>query len=314
LVTIVTNIFYAVAALIMIMFSASYIISAVSDYAKKFGISQYLIGFVVVSIGTSVPELATAFVASSKGIGSMILGNVLGANIIDVTIVLGVTAIIGKKIFVHGKVLTKTVLTVLFVSVLPLILGLDGSLSRIDGIILVTSFLLYIYSLLRKEGHFGHIKKDVKWKFIWKDMVIITVSLIVLLVSANMLVLSARSVGAYFNISDIMMGLMLLALGTTIPELTVEIQSILKGVSGIAFGDILGSVVCNSSLVLGFAALLNPIQITDMILFRDSALFMVTSVYIALLFIKKKQITWQEGIGLLLVYATFLITGLRGFP
>ena len=140
-----------------------------------------------------------------------------------------------------------------------------------------------------------------------------SVSLIVLLIGANLLVITARSVGTYFNISDIIMGLMLLALGTTIPELTVEIQSILKGVSGIAFRDILGSVVCNSTLVLGLASIINPIVITDMILFRDSALFMVTSVYIALLFIKKKEITWQEGLGLLLVYATFLVTTLGEF-
>ena len=299
---------YAIISLVLIMFSASYIITAVTHYAKKLGISEYLIGFVVVSIGTSIPELTTAFVASFRNAGALVLGDVIGANIIDVTIVLGMTAIVGKKIFIHGKVLTKTVLTVLFMTMLPLLLGIDGTLSRIDGVILIAPFLLYIYSLLRKEGHFGHIKKDVAWKDIWKDMLVITCSLIVLLISANLLIGSARYIGHNLGLPEIMLGLVLVAVGTTIPELTVEIESILRGSSGIAFGDILGSVVCNSSLVLGTAAILRPIVIVNKTLFRNSALFMVMAVYIALIYIKKKQINWQEGIGLLLVYATFLIT------
>jgi cation:H+ antiporter len=227
-----------------------------------------------------------------------------------VTLVLGITAIVGKKLFIHGKVLTKTMMLVLSVSLLPLILGFDGTLSRVDGIILISGFLFYIYSLLRKEGQMGKIKKDVKWSEIWKDMVVITISIIVLLIASNFLITSARFIGGIIGIPDILLGLVLVAIGTTIPELTVEVQSVLRGVSGIAFGDILGSVVCNSSLVLGVAALLNPITIPkyNFILFRDSALFMVTAIYIALLFIKKKKITWEEGIGLIMVYATFVVT------
>jgi len=306
----ISNILIAVLSLILIMFSASYIIAAVSDYAKKLGISNYLIGFLVVSIGTSIPELSTAVVASMKGAGALVLGDVLGANIIDVTIVLGITAIIGKKLFIHGKILNKTVLSVLFVSVVPLALGLDGKLSRFDGIILIAAFFLYMFDLLKKEGQMGKIKKDVKWDTIWKDMVIITISLITLLISANMLVNSAMFFGTMFGVSPLLLGLVVIAIGTTIPELTVEIQSVLKGVSGIAFGDILGSVVCNSSLVLGLAALISPIYISKLSfgIFRDSAMFMITSVFIALLFIRKKQITWIEGVGLLMLYATFLVT------
>lgn len=307
----IVNIIYALLSLVLIMFSASYIISAVSDYAKKLGISNYIIGFLVVSVGTSIPELSTAFVAAFKGAGNMVLGDVLGANIIDVTLVLGVTAIIGKKLFIHGgNLLDKTLISVLLVSALPLALGFDGRLSRIDGIILIGAFFIYVINMLIKEGHMGHVKKDVKWGIIWKDMVIITISLITLLISANLLISAARVVGRNMGISDLVLGLVLVAVGTTIPELTVEVQSVLKGVSGIAFGDILGSVVCNSSLVLGLSALLNPITILteNRAIFRDSAMFMVTAVYIALLFIKKKQITWTEGIGLLMVYATFLVT------
>ncbi len=295
------------------MISAGYIITAVSDYAKKTGVSDYLIGFLVVSIGTSLPELTTAVVASFTKTSQIVLGDIIGANIIDVTVVLGITAIIGKKIFIHGKVLTKTIFTVMLMAFLPLIVGFDGKISQLEGFLLVIAFFLYIYSLLKKEGQFGKIKKELEWKDIWQDMVVISLSIIALLLSTHWLLLSANQIAIMLEVPQFVMGLILVAAGTTVPELTVEVRSILKGATGLAFGDILGSVVANSTLVLGVGAIINPI-IFEKTRFINSAFFMITSVYIALLFIKKKQITWQEGVGVLLLYVTFLITeGLSGF-
>ena len=297
----------AALSLVIIMFSASYIITAASDYAKKTGVSDYLIGFLVLSIGTSLPELTTAFVASFSGAGNLVLGDVLGANIIDVTIVLGIMSIVGKKIFVHGKILTETLFTVMIMVILPFILGFDGLLSRRDGIILVVSFLVYIISLLKKEGKFGELKKQLHWKDIWQDMFIITGCVIALLLSANWLIHAARNIAYMMDIPEFIVGLVLVAVGTTVPELTVELKSVISGSTGIAFGDILGSVVTNSSLVLGIAAILNPISF-ERSGFINSASFMITAVFISLLFIKKKEITWQEGIGLLMIYITFILT------
>lgn len=295
------------------MLSAGYIISAVTDYAKKSGVSNYLIGFLVVSLGTSLPELTTAFVASFKNAGNLIIGNVIGANILDVTVVLGVTAIIGRKIFVHGKILDKTLFTVLGMAMLPLMLGADGKISAIEGWVLVTAFILYIFLLLKKEGQFGKLTKQLLWKDIWQDMAIISLSIVTLLLSSNWLIQSAIRIASILNVPQFSLGLVLVALATTVPELSVEIRSILRGATGIAFGDILGSVVVNSSLVIGIAAIINPINVEPSS-FISAAFFMVTTVYIALLFIKKKEITWQEGVGVLMLYLTFLITeGIAGF-
>ena len=295
------------------MISAGYIITAVSDYAKKTGVSDYLIGFLVVSIGTSLPELTTAFVASFAKAGEIVVGNVIGANIIDVTVVLGITAIIGRKIFIHGKILTKTVFTVMIMAFLPLLVGFDGKITQLEGVFLIIAFLVYIYLLLKKEGKFGHMKKQLKWKDIWQDMVVISLSIVALLLSTHWLLISSIKIATILEVPNFVMGLILVAVGTTIPELTVEVRSILKGATGLAFGDILGSVVANSTLVLGVGAIINPI-VFEKTRFINSAFFMITSVYIALLFIKKKQITWREGMGVLLLYVTFLITeGLAGF-
>jgi cation:H+ antiporter len=138
-------------------------------------------------------------------------------------------------------------------------------------------------------------------------MLIISLAIVALLLSTNWLLISAKEIGALLGVKDYAMGLVLVALATTIPELTVEIRAIIRGATGIAFGDILGSVVANSSLVLGIAAVLQEITY-EPFAFINAAFFMVTSVYIAMLFIKKKEITWQEGIGVLMLYVTFLIT------
>lgn len=295
------------------MISAGYIITAVSDYAKKTGVSDYLIGFLVVSIGTSLPELTTAVVASFAKAGQIVVGNVIGANIIDVTVVLGVTAIVGRNIFVHGKILTKTIFTVMIMAFLPLLVGFDGTITKLEGVFLVIAFFVYVYSLLKKEGQFGHMKKQLEWKDIWQDMVVISLSIVALLLSTHWLLISSIKIATILEVPNFVMGLILVAAGTTIPELTVEVRSILKGATGLAFGDILGSVVANSTLVLGIGAIINPI-VFEKTRFINSAFFMITAVYIALLFIKKKHITWREGIGVLLLYVTFLITeGLAGF-
>tara|TARA_Y100000310_G_scaffold83483_1_gene80161 strand:- start:6766 stop:7653 length:888 start_codon:yes stop_codon:yes gene_type:complete len=287
------------------MKSASYAINAIIDYAKKTGISEYLIGFLVVSIGTTLPDLSAGIFASLSGQGALILGDVIGSNILDVTVVLGIAAVIAKKVKVHGKIVDRTMFTTLFMVLLPLLLGLDGIISRLDGMILLTAFLVYLSRLLKREGELGKVKKDVKWKNIWKDMFVFVGSLIALLLSARWLVISTLRLSYIFNIPVFVMGLVFVAFGNTTPELMVQIKAVMSGHTSMGFGNILGAVVANSTLVVGISSIINPI-IFDKKAFMIPALFAVTAVYIGILFIKKKEVTWQEGIALFLIYATFL--------
>ena len=295
----------AVLSILVIMKSASYAINAIIDYAKKTGISEYLIGFLVVSIGTTLPDLSAGIFASLSGQGALILGDVIGSNILDVTVVLGIAAVIAKKVKVHGKIVDRTMFTTLFMVLLPLLLGLDGIISRLDGMILLTAFLVYLSRLLKREGELGKVKKDVKWKNIWKDMFVFVGSLIALLLSARWLVISTLRLSYIFNIPVFVMGLVFVAFGNTTPELMVQIKAVMSGHTSMGFGNILGAVVANSTLVVGISSIINPI-IFDKKAFMIPALFAVTAVYIGILFIKKKEVTWQEGIALFLIYATFL--------
>jgi len=287
--------------------SADVAVGAISRYAKRVGISDYLIGLLIVAVGTSLPELSTAITGSFSGFGNLILGDVIGANIIDVTVVLGLMAIVGRKIKITSRILGNTMFVTMSMVILPFLLGFDGEFSRFDGIVLITAFVLYIIRLWNKEGKMGKIKKDVPLKLIYRDMISFIIAVPILLLSANFLIANSIKVAYAFNVPPILIGLTLIAIGTTAPEITVEIRSVLKGCKDVGFGDLLGSVVVNSSLVLGIAALIRPFTY-EVTVFIPAITFMVTAVFIGLLFLKQKEITWHEGIGLMLLYVTFLVS------
>lgn len=295
----------AILSFLVIVKAAGYAIDAIASYARRTGLSDYLIGFLIVSLGTSIPELSTAIMGSIAKSGQLVLGDVTGADILDVGLVLAITAIIGKKIKAEGKVLSRTVLMVIVMVLIPLLLGIDGVFSRIDGIILVASFVAYIIILLKREGEMGHIKKNIPFRIIWKDMLIFLGCVVAILLSARWLIFSVVQLSVILNIPLFLMGVLFMSLFTTSPELVVEIKSILKGYSGIAFGDILGSVVTNISLILGIAALINPI-IFDKTSFFITGAFMLILVSIAVYLLKKKEVTWKHGIMLLSIYLVFI--------
>jgi cation:H+ antiporter len=298
-------------SIFVIMKAAGHAITAIAHYARETGISEYVIGFLVVSLGTSLPELSTAFIASLTDNGALLLGDVFGANLLDVSLIFGLTAIIGKKIKVKGKMLSKTVVTILVISLLPFLLGLDGNLSRLDGVILLGAFGVYVTRLLLGEKKFGKVKKQVYWKDIWQDMLVFVGCLVALLLSTRWLVISSIQISSIFDIPLFVMGLVFLAVGTSVPELTISIKAILKKESGLAFGDTLGAVVTNSSLVLGITAVINPIFF-NISQFVTAGLFMLTGIFMGSMFILKKEITWQEGIALVLLYVGFLVVQLVG--
>jgi len=304
-----TTIFILIASVLIIVKSADLIIKSTSNMAKEFGVTEYFIGFAVIAIGTSLPELVTAIFGSIAKQSNLILGDLIGANIIDATLVLGLMAIIGRRIRIEGsmfRTFDETLFMTLGIVLLPLILGLNGVISRLEGIILLIAFGFYIFRLIKREETFRH-KKHIIIKEIRKDIIIFCLALPLLLFSAKFLVSSAVEIANALNISTYIIGITVVALGTTIPELTVETRAILKGKRGIGFGNVIGSIIANISLILGIAAIINPVIFMPTI-FITAALFMITSTFVALLFLQKKEVTWKEGLALVLIYLTFIIS------
>jgi len=304
--TLIYFIIIALLSLLVILKSASYAITAIAHYARKTGISDYIIGFLVISIGTSFPELTTGITSSWINRGELVLGDIIGGNIIDLTLVLGLMAIIARKIYVKGEIIKKTIPSLVIMVLLPIILSLDGILSRIDGKILLIAYLAYIYLLIRKEGEIGHVKKQVELRSIILDMVIFIIALIALLLSVRWLVFSSVMISDILNIPIFLFGLIFVAICTTTPELTVGIKAILKGRTNIGFGDILGAVVTNLSLVLGISSLIKPIAL-DRFEFIAASLFMLFGLFFVIYLIRKEEVNWQHGIIALMIYIAFIL-------
>jgi len=287
----------------IIMKSAGYIILAITDYAKKSGLSEYLLGFVIVAFCTSLPELSTAFFSSLAAKGELVLGDVIGANIIDTTVVLGLVAIFGKKMAVGGKKISSLAI----LPILLLIFGFNGVISRLEGVLLIVYFIVYIVVLIMREGGKSKLKHDIKFKAIWKDILIFGFALTALLLATRWMVFSALTISTDLGIPNFLIGLIIIALGTTIPELTVELKSVFSGVRQIAFGDIFGSFITNICLVIGLAALINPITF-ETFGFYTSLFFMALSIGVSLLFMHGKYIERKHGYILIGIYVLFLVT------
>ncbi|OYT30888.1 hypothetical protein B6U93_04580 [Candidatus Woesearchaeota archaeon ex4484_78] len=267
--SVLSNVIILFISALTLVFGADLTIRSISGLAKKLGASEYLVGFVVVALGTSTPELITAVVGSLTARAKLMTG--------------------------FGTL------------VLAVILGLDGVISRVDGVVLILLFFWFINDLWKKESSINKLEKHVRFRSIVGDVVLFLIAIPIIIFSAKFLVNSAVIVAYQLKIPSFLIGLTLVSIGTTLPELTLETRSVLRGHKDIGFGDLLGSVVANITLILGIASLINPINFM-VSSFAISAMFMITSVFIAILFIDKKSITWREGLGLILLYITFLIS------
>lgn len=292
-----------VISIMVIMKSAGYMISAISHYSHVTGLSDYLLGFVIVAVCNAFPEISTAIFSSMAGKGALVLGDVIGANIINTTLIFGLMAVFAGKMEVGGKKL----FSIIYLPLALLIFGADGVISRLEGIFLIIFFCTYLIIILIKETAKSKIKTEIKLREVWKDILVFGFSLAALLMATRWLVFSAISISTQLRIDEFLMGVIVIALGTSVPELTIGLKSVFRGVKGISFGNIFGSFATNISLVIGIAALINPIEL-DIFTFYLSFAFMTLAISASLFFMRKGEIGWKQGSALLLIYLLFLGT------
>ncbi len=295
----------ALASLIIVAKSADMVVYGISNYAKKLGVSDYLIGFLVVSIGTAIPELIASVTGALVGQGMIVFGTVFGSNLFKIPL-LGLILLIGKNIKTKQNVGMNAPIVTLFVTTFPLLLITDGVLSRIEGALLLIAFLIYIARLWHGEGQLGKMKKKIELKNIWRDALIFALSLTALLLSARFLVFSSLKISEILNISPYMVGLIVIGIGASAPELTVQLRSIFKHHQDIAFGNVLGSLVANSALVLGTVALIRPVYIKPSTIFITS-IFMIAGIIYTLIIMGKEKVNRKQGLILILFYILFLL-------
>ncbi|MFC1754563.1 sodium:calcium antiporter [Thermoproteota archaeon] len=298
-----------VASLLVVAVSANWIIRASSNLAKQFGVSTYFIGFTIIAVGTSLPEMVTGVFASLADQGNLVLGNVLGANLLNATVVIGLAAIIGRKINIGGrlfKTFDETLLMSLGILIVPFLIGMDGVLSRGDGILLVVVFAFYVGKLYESVAAESH-RKNIIWGQLVKDFIFLAIAIPALLLGAHFFVGAASSIATGAGLSVFIIGLTIVSIGTTLPEMVVQLTSVLKHKGSVGFGDSIGSILSNITLVLGVAAIIRPI-VFEPSLFLTAASFMFMATFVALLFLHRRAITWKEGLALILIYVTFLVS------
>ena len=295
----------AILSLAVIILAAKYMIIAISSYSKKTGLSDFIVGFLIVSIGTSVPELSTGIMSAIAGRNELSFGNVIGANLLDVTIVLGLSIVLLKHYRNTSTLMTKSMYAMYLIVGLPLLLGFDGVISRMDGFILLMFFLFYVLSLLRKEHEFGRVKESVLFKHIAVDMVTFLLALIAILLGARFLVFSSIQLSNELNIPLFLIGLIFISLTTTTPELTIGIKSALSKHSNLSFGNVFGAIAMNTTLVVGISSIIHPIPVSLMSMLLPMGFLIGSVVYASLLF-RKPSITYKDGIFLIMIYLAFI--------
>lgn len=309
------QIFILLAGLSLILFGANWLVDGSSSIAKRFGISEFVIGLTIVGIGTSTPEMVVSFLSSFQGKADMAIGNIVGSNIFNTMMILGVTALIAPLAITKSN-LKKDIPLNIIVTVLLIILGMnftlfgkgEDQLSRLDGVILLGVFVWYIWSSFRSDNadpeEDGEGIKEYKTGI---SVLLIVAGLAGLIIGGRLFVNSATELAKMFGVSDKFIAITVMAAGTSMPELATCVVAALKGRGQLALGNVLGSNISNILLILGGAALINPLSFSGMT-YVDlgavllSAIFILGSAYL----FRKKQLDRFEGIILLLMEAGYM--------
>ncbi|MDD2367624.1 MAG: calcium/sodium antiporter [Desulfuromonadaceae bacterium] len=272
----VLSIIALLAGLVLLVLSADRFVDGAAAAANHFNVPPLLIGMVIVGFGTSAPEMVVSAIASWQGNPGIAMGNAYGSNITNISLVLGLTAII-SPIVVHSRVLRKELPILLAVTAFVLFLIGDNKLSRMDAFLHLTLFAVLIgLSILFGSGKNGDaLGEETKAELIENEMslsrAIITLitGLLVLVASSRMLVWGSVNIAQYFGVSDLIIGLTVVAVGTSLPELASSIAAIKKNEHDIALGNVIGSNMFNTLAVIGIAGSIHPLAVDAEIFNRD---------------------------------------------
>lgn len=308
------QIFILLAGLLLILFGANWLVDGSSSVAKRFGISEFVIGLTIVGIGTSTPEMVVSFLSSLQGKADMAIGNIVGSNIFNTMMILGVTAMISPLVITRSN-LKKDIPLNIIVTIILIVLGMNftlfgqgkDQLCRIDGAILLAIFVWYLWSSFKSDTTDEEEGEGIKEYSILMSVILIIGGLAALIFGGRLFVNSATELAKMFGVSDKFIAITVMAAGTSMPELATCVVAALKGRGQLALGNILGSNISNILLILGGAALINPLSFNGMT-YVDLGAVLLCSVFIlvsAYLF-KKNQLDRFEGAVLLLMEAGYM--------
>lgn len=313
------NIASLIAGLVLLVFSADYFVKGASALARNLGVSPLLIGLTIVGLGTSAPEMLVASIASWQGNNGLATGNAIGSNIANIGLVLGLTAIV-CPIIIQSSLLKRELPILLTISIMSFLLVIDGHLSQLDGAILVSGLILFLYWLYRSANSnrqqspdplatefSDEIPTDLSNK---KAALYALGGSLVLIASSKLLVWAAINIATLFGVSDLVIGLTIIAIGTSLPELAASIASVLKKEPDLAVGNIIGSNAFNLLAVLSLPGLINPGAVDSQLVTRDFPImlgFTLCLFFFSYSFNGQPKITRLKGFLFTLLFLTYLL-------
>jgi cation:H+ antiporter len=292
-----------VASILLLVKGSDILSDCAARTAKMFGISDFVIGVTIIALGTSLPEFASGIYASYLDRGEIVLGDILGANIINIGLVLGLTCLIKPLPIKHTEIYSGWVhLFILSMASIVLIVG--NGLSRIFGLVFAVAYLLYLWKVIREYRTLG--VEPVSRGPLVNNILGLTLGLFLILIGAKLLVSSIISFAQILGISAFTISLLLMPIGTSMPELTTTIITARKGYSTMALGNIIGSNIANILWVLGVASIVRPIHTHLQQMLPAIIVMLLLSVLLITFKRSKYMIERKEGLFFLMVYVAFV--------
>jgi cation:H+ antiporter len=305
--------------LVALVFGAELLVRGASKLALSIGISPLVVGLTVVSFGTSAPELAVSVQSAWAGQTDIALGNVIGSNIANVLLILGASALVAPM-RVHRQVIRQEVPVMIGVSLLLWALAADGAISRVDGLLLATLLIVYTVVVIRQSRREQAVLRDpaasvelAGWDAWWgAQLALILAGLVLLVLGSNWLVEAAVAFANYLGISELVVGLTVVAVGTSLPELATSVMAAIKGERDIAVGNVVGSNIFNILAVLGISASVAPndLDVASALLAFDLPAMVAVALICLPIFFVGACVTRGEGVlflGYYLAYTVYLV-------
>ncbi len=292
-------------SLAVLILSSRVVINNSIKLSEHYGISQLAIGFILVAITVSMPDLVVSVISAGTGSPELGIGDALGSTVANICLVLGIATLI-RRIDVERRHVLDSAELLLLIGAVPMIFLILGTLGRGEGLVLLLLFLIYCFFTM-KERFTLHLRDGIPRRERGKVVLMFFLSLAIVVLSSYFVVGSGKEIALAIGFSEAVIGLTLVSFGTTLPELAVDFAAIRRGQIALAIGDILGSSVVNLTLVLGSVLVINPIRISLSAFTVGICFVVIANTFLVYSLVKHEGIGKRQGIIFILLYIVFLI-------
>jgi len=286
------------------------------NVARRFGISHLFIGLTVVAIGTSLPEIAVSVTgavdilmgAEMSAVSGIVVGNKIGSYINQVTIIMGIVGLVGLMSITRRELKREGTMLILSLILFSLV-SLDLKITPLEGVVVTLAYLLYFIYLIRQKAHFrstSKVEEGTPKRHPFKDILMILIGMGILFCAGEVVVRSSVQLAELWHVHTSVTGLLIVGLGTGLPELTVDITALRRGAAGIAVGDMIGSNICDILLSLGAGAMISGFTVDPILLQFDTPFMFLIAFLVLGLFLRNMRLERKEALVLILVYVSYV--------